>query len=100
MPENPDTPITERQLTFIKLRTALDQLEALTLRYCLSARDTQELESRFRSIHPKLQQHGRELRDLISHSAAAPVEGKDKRCSQGLFWCEATQECLTFPCPN
>ena len=102
-------PITERQRIFISLRTRLDSLENLALRYCLA--DGDDANTRFNFTENSIADLIGTLKDKLRNAetpkalhilksgerASAEMSG-DGECGPGLYPCG--EDCLPYPCPN
>jgi hypothetical protein len=94
--------------SYVRLRTILDSIEVMAIRYCLEGRNTREKEKREAEIEQILMPAVKALKRKFRTAAGDQLETKTKvlaliqseapeNCPEGLNDCMGA--CVPYPCP-
>lgn len=104
-PNSPaDKASKEYLIQYVRLRTVLDSLESMSLRYSLSGSSESERIKRFKKIERILKPALKEINDLTvpkpkkSAKTMAASAGSPGNCPPG--YCDCNGFCVPYDCPN
>ena len=104
-PNSPTDKASEEYLSqYVRLRTALDSLESMSLRYSLSGSSESERIKRFRKIERILKPAIKEINDLTVPKPKKTAKmiymsaESNNNCPPG--YCECNGMCVPYDCPG